>query len=300
MRFFLFLTLLAFLKPFNLSAQELSMYQYEDSLKVLGNVIINDTTETARSTANEKFIKTLINALKTKGSFNYKFSRLQNIVSIVTPEDRKFRVFTWFVFSRNGNFRYYGAIQMSNPEKLELIPLIDGTQELENGTEQTLLPSSKWLGSVYYNITPVTGKPFYYILLGWKGNSIESSSKVIETLSFENGRVVFGKPVFQQEPKSNIYLARRVFTYNSDASMFLRYIKNDKVFAFDHLVPPHQEFQNSKDKYIPDLTYDGYKYKNGKWIYVEDLDLKNLPDEKDDSFVDPSKITPSSIPIRKY
>lgn len=246
-------------------------------------------------------IKTLIDALKIKGSFNYKFSNLENIISIKNSDDRKFRIFTWFVFYNNGSFRYYGAIQMNNPEKLELIPLIDGSAELSENPEQTSLPNNKWYGAVYYNIISVFGKTPSYILLGWKGQDMESSSKVMETLTFQNGKPVFGEsPVFQENVKSSTYLNRRIFSYNSSASMLLRYVKDDKTFVFDHLVPPNEEFEKIKSKYIPDLTYDGYKYKNGKWMYVENMNLKNLPDDTDDSFVDPSKLKSSSTPIRKY
>lgn len=288
---------------FSAKSQQLNipLYQYEDSLKNLGNIIVNDTLESNRVKANELFIKTLINSLKNKGSFNYKFSKLENIISIKNSEDKKFRVFSWFVFHNNGSFRYYGAIQMNNPEKLELIPLIDGSQEMGTELEQVSLPNDKWYGAVYYNIITVFGKTPSYILLGWKGQDMETSSKVMETLTFQGGRAIFGAaPVFQEEAKSQTFLNRRVFFYNSSASMLLKYIKNDKNFIFDHLVPPNEEFQQIKGKYIPDLTYDGYRYKNGKWVYIENMDVKNLPDESDDSFVDPTKVIPSSTPIRKY
>ena len=298
-----FITFLFILFCLSAKAQQpaLSIYQYEDSLKNLGHIIINDTLENNRVKANETFIKTLINSLKTKGSFNYKFSKLENIISIKTSDDKKFRIFSWFVFGNNGSFRYYGAIQLNNPEHLELIPLIDGSIEIGQELEQTALPNTKWYGAVYYNIIPVFSKKPYYILLGWKGQDMETSSKVMETLSIQNGKAIFGEaPVFQENVKSQNYLNRRIFFYNSSASMLLRYVKDDKVFVFDHLIPPNEEFQEIKNKYVPDLSYDGYRYRNGKWAYIDNMNLKNLPDESDDSFVDPSKITPGTAPIRKY
>ena len=297
------ITLLVILFCLNAKAQqaELSIYQYEDSLKNLGNIIINDTLENNRVKANETFIKTLINSLKTKGSFNYKFSKLENIISIKTADDKKFRIFSWFVFGNNGSFRYYGAIQLNNPERLELIPLIDGSTEIGKELEQTAVPSNKWYGAVYYNIIPVFDKKPYYILLGWRGQDMETSSKVMETLSIQNGKAIFGEaPVFQESAKSRNYFNRRVFFYNSSASMLLRYVKDDKVFVFDHLIPPNEEFKEVKNKYVPDLSYDGYRYRNGKWAYIDNMNLKNLPDASDDSFVDPSKINPGTAPIRKY
>ena len=39
----------------------------------------------------------------------------------------------------------------------------------------------------------------------------------------------------------------------------------------------------------PDLTYDGYKLKNGRWVYIEDIDMRNIPDNSDNEYVDPKK-----------
>lgn len=293
--------LLFILIPFFAKSQTagLSLHQYEDSLKNLGKTITNDTLESNRIQANYTFIKTLTSALKQKGSFNYNFSQLNDIISVKTSDDRKFKIFTWFVYLNNGSFRYYGAIQMNNPEKLELIPLIDGTPEIVD-PENVVLPSNKWLGAVYYDIIPVSGKNPYYILLGWKGQDTETSSKIFEPLSFKGGNAFFGMPVVQNEPSDKQYLHRKIFTYNSNASILLRYLKNEKTFVFDHLVPQDSKFKDVKKQYIPDLSYDGYKFRNGKWNYVENLDLKNLPNEKDNLYVDPAKIDAGTVPIRKY
>ncbi len=276
------------------------LYQYEDSLKNLGQIITNDTLEYNRIQANYNFIKTLTGALKQKGSFNYAFSQLNEVISARYSEDKKFRIFSWFVYLDNGGFRYYGAIQLNNPEKLELIPLIDGTAQIENEEHTALMPNN-WLGAVYYDIISVAnGKNPYYILLGWKGRDLKTSSKVFEALFLKGKTVTFGSPIVQSEPKSNSFLHRKVFTYSSNASMLLRYSRNDKVFIFDHLVPSNDNLKEDKSQYIPDLTYDGYRFRNGKWMYVENLNVKNLPDEKDNLFVDPSKINVGTTPMRQY
>src|SRR5690606_20399030 len=136
---------------------------------------------------------------------------------------KKFRLFTWFVMNNNGTFRYYGAIQLNNPNKLELIPLIDNTQNLKFDASRFELRPNEWLGAVYYDIIPVIGKTPYYLLLGWKGQSFEYSSKIIEVLSFKENKAFFGMPVLQSDAKSNVYEHRKIFNYASNASMLLRY-----------------------------------------------------------------------------
>lgn len=281
-------------------AQSNSLFFYEDSLKHLGTIITNDSLESNRTQANFAFIKTLVNALKEKNSFYYPFKKLNGMISILTSEDKKFRIFTWFVMSDKGSFRYYGAIQINNPVKLELIPLFDNTDNIMDPPNTTLQPH-EWFGAVYYHILPVTGiKNPYYILLGWKGKSFTSSSKVIETLSFIDGKPQFGLNVLESGFKTDDFNKRKIFTYTSSVSMMLRYLKDDKLLVFDHLVAPNEQSKELTDMYGPDLSYDAYRFKNGKWLFQENLKLKNLPDEADDLLLDPSTFTPSSTPIREY
>lgn len=301
MKAFSFCTLILF-ASFFLNAQDIkpTIYSYEDSLKNLGTIITNDTSETNRISANYKFVKTLVNALKEKNSFNYPFKKLNNIISIKTADDKKFKLFTWFLMHDNGTFRYYGALQINNPNKLELIPLIDNSQNLKLNTSALALKPNEWLGAVYYDIIPVVGKNPYYLLLGWKGESFEHSSKIIEVLSLKDNNTTFGMPVLQAEAKSNKFSHRKIFSYASNASMLLRYLKDEKMIVFDHLVAPNEQAKELTHLYAPDLSYDSYRFKNGKWNYQENIKLRNLPAETDDLLVDPSTVTPSSRAIRHY
>lgn len=287
---FLFFILGLGIKPL-LAQSKLAVY--EDSLQRLGTTFTNDTVELNRIQANYQFIKTLVSVLKEKNSFAYPFKNLSSFISIKKAEDNKFRIITWFIMNDDGSSRYYGAIQMNNPSKLELYPLVDNTQNLQRSTNlaDTTLNPNQWYGAVYYHILPVTNlKKPYYILLGWKGENLETSSKVIETLYFENGKPKFGTPVLQSEPKINAFHDRIIFNYTKDASMLLSFAKDEGMIVFDHLVALNNAPIPSMNKvYAPDLSYDGLKFKSGKWIYLENLKLKNLPTEEDDLFIDPSK-----------
>jgi hypothetical protein len=268
------------------------MMLFEDSLKNFGNTFANDTIEENRTEANYKFIRTLVNSLKEKNSFNYPFQELKNLISVKKDEENKFRIFSWFTQNDDGSYRYFGAIQINNPNKLELYPLIDNTQNF-NDTDQlkdsTLLPN-QWYGAVYYDILPVKGiKEPYYILLGWKGIDLKNSSKVLETLRFNNGKPEFGVSVLENAFKSNEFNKRIIYNYTKDASMLLRHLKDEKLIVFDHLVSANDQAKSFTNLYAPDLSYDAYKFKFGKWIIQENIQLKNLPDESDELFIDPSK-----------
>ena len=281
------------------SSNKNSFSIYEDTLRVLGKAITNDTIEDNRVKANYSFIKTLVSSLKQKGSFAYPFDSLTNTVSIQKSEDNKFRIFTWFVMSDDGSFRFYGALQMNNPDKLELYPFTDNFSKMETPEDSTLTPG-KWYGAVYYSIIPVNGtkdiKP-YYTLLGWKGTSHKSTKKVIDVLYFDKGKPVFGLPVFfdKEKEKDGKIKKRVVFSYTSEVSMLLRYEKEKGYIVFDHLVPPNEKLRNMPSLYGPDLTYDAYKFKNGRWYLQDNVDLKNLPNGNEEDFVNPKSVIRSQV-----
>ncbi|TAH01717.1 MAG: hypothetical protein EAZ15_06855 [Sphingobacteriales bacterium] len=257
---------------------------YEDSLKVFGKVITNDTLEQNRVVANYKLIKTLVNSLKQSNSYAYPFDSLANIVSVIKSDDNKFRVFSWFMMSDDGTFRFYGALQMNNPKKLELYPFTDSFARMESPEDSTLNPK-KWFGAVYYKIIPVNAQNKqvpYYTLLGWKGSNRQSTKKVIDVLWFDEGKPVFGLPVFEGSKKEDKIKNRVVFSYTSEVSLLLNYDKEKGMIVFDHLAPPNDKVKNMPGLWGPDLSYDAYKFKNGKWILQENVNLKNLPNASDE------------------
>ncbi|NEU08295.1 hypothetical protein GZH53_08235 [Flavihumibacter sp. R14] len=268
--------------------RQLSVWQ--DSLKAISHQIYNNNSEPERYNASYMFIKTLVSALKTPHSFTFNFDSLKAI-SIQSPPDKKFRIFSWHVMNNDGSYRYYGTIQMNNPEgKLEMFPLIDYTPAIKNPAD-TVTTNEKWYGAQYYQIVPVTTnvKSPYYILLGWKGNTIKSNKKVIEILQFKNDKPVFGMAAFDGD-KNNPAKKRVIFEYTRQASMVLSYDPKIGMIVFDHLAPPDPRLEGKYDLYGPDFSYDGYKIQNGRLQLVSDLKLENPPSEKDEQYNDPRKL----------
>ena len=184
----------------------------------------------------------------------------------------------------DGSYRYYGAIQMNSVD-LKLTALADFSP-LIKVPQDTTTDNRTWYGAQYYNIIPVNAPIPYYVLLGWKGNNVESTKKVIETLWFKDGKPQFGLPVFAEKGKS---LKRVIFEYSAQASMLLRYIPEQNLIVFDNLVSPDAKTKNKPETFGPDLSYDGFKLKNGKWVYIDNLDMRNVPTPKDAEFNDPKQ-----------
>jgi hypothetical protein len=266
------------------------MLNLQDSLQVLSYKMINDSIEPERYNANYKLIKTLVNTLKTSYSFNFSFDSLKTI-SIQTSPDKRFRIFSWHVMNDDGSYRFYGTIQMNNPDgRLQLFPLVDYTPAIKNITD-TITTNDKWYGAQYYRIISVLNnvKTPYYVLLGWKGNTVNSTKKVIEILHFKDGKAYFGMPVFDGD-KELPQKKRTIFEYDRRASMVLNYEPSISTVVFDHLAPPDPKLKGRYELYGPDFSYDGYRLVNGRWKFVQDLELKNTPTDQDDNFNDPKKM----------
>ncbi|WPU92510.1 hypothetical protein SNE25_24600 [Mucilaginibacter sabulilitoris] len=266
----------------NSPTKQLSIYQ--DSLASLGKKFINDENDLERKNANYKFIKTLVSALKEPNSFLFPFDSVKSI-SIINSPDNRFRILSWHVINQDGSYRFYGTIQMNTGGPLKMFPLEDYSPLLQN-PEDSVTDNHKWYGAQYYKIIPVYAQKPYYVLIGWKGNTIKSTKKVIDILSFTNNKPAFGMPVFDNNGKNP---KRVIFEYTRQASMLLRYIHDQNLIVFDHLAPPDKKMKGLPETFGPDLTYDGYKLKNGRWVYIENLDMRNIPNDSDNEYVDPKK-----------
>ena len=295
MRIFLSLTLILFTLSLkaqhsgpNKAKQQFDVYL--DSLKALSYQVINNPAEPERYNANYTMVKTLINALKLPNSFNLSFDSLKTI-SVLTAPDKRFRIFTWHVMNQDGSYRYYGTIQMNSPGKLQMFPLVDHSHTFKS-PQDSIVSNSTWYGSQYYKVIPVTYnvRNPYYVLLGWKGNNVKSTKKVIEVLSFKDGKASFGLPVFEGD-KERLGKKRIVFEYTRQVSLMLNYLPKEGTIVFDHLAPPDPALKDKPELYGPDMSYDGFKLVNGKWKFIEDIELKNPPSDLDDDFNDPRKPT---------
>jgi hypothetical protein len=262
-----------------------SLKFYERRLISLSESIITAREQTQRYTSTYNFARTLINALKIPNSFDYPFDSVKKYISIITPPDKKFRIFTWSL--KHGkdslvtadSFEFYGAIQMNNKEKLELYGLYDKSA-ITGKAEYSELGNRNWYGALYYQMAVTKyRRKRYYTLLGWDGHDMSSNRKVIDVLWFdEMGKPRFGAPIFDMADKKKPKY-RVVFEFRNDAVMTLRYIKKKKLIAFENLIPPSPNAKGMYTQYLPDGSYDYFKFKRGKWHKKELLfeNVRNIP-----------------------
>lgn len=255
----------------------LSLRAVENTLSSLMKQIYSDASLMTKEAANDHLIEILRRTIIDDAAFHYPFDSLKHI-GRTKSEDNKVRIFSWNIPQTGGYQKYYGFILLNrDKEGLQLIELTDGRKWVLNPIDE-VLDSKKWLGALYYSIIDVSYKGLkYYILLGLDFNNLFSSKKIIDVLTFtKDGKAIFGLNIFQVD---DVSLNRVIFEYAARASMTLRYIHESKTIVFDHLSPIRPDFAGNFQFYGPDFTYDGFKFEDGKWVYVRDLDLRNTERE---------------------
>jgi hypothetical protein len=241
----------------------------EDSLKNFAAQILQGRNPEDRFTADSQFTKTFVRALQIKNSFYYPFDSLVTIAK-VTPVDSTFKIFTWQLAISPDVIRQHGAIQMKTVDgSLKLFPLLDKSDVINN-LDDTITSNIAWIGALYYKI--IEEKSFgknVYTLLGFDDNNINSDRKIIEVLTFENGKPVFGGPFFSFPDNSlqKKSISRYVMEYKKNAGPRLTFDNEMNMIVYEHLISETGEIQK-KYTYIPDGDYEGLKWKDGKWVHI--------------------------------
>ena len=242
----------------------------EDSLETLSQVFMMDSLQGNRIAACDRFVPLLVKALEEPNSFDYPFDSLRSI-SIQYPPDSSFRIFTWQLYVDTEDYRYFGAIQMNTPE-LKLYPLKDGSAQVEDPEFEILDPET-WYGAVYYNLLPFeTPEGTQYLLFGFDGYQFFDKRKIVEVLRFRDGAPVFGAPVFAtiEEGRGPITQNRLIREYSAAAAIRCNFDPEHNLILLDHMATV-QRLDGNGLSLIPDGTYEGYRYKDGLWVYEEKL-----------------------------
>jgi len=273
-----FITTLSFAQGIG-KAELKVLTQKEDSLKAYSVKIIMGINADNRLDADSMFTRVLVRALRTKNSFHYPFDSLQT-VSILYSPDSLFRIFTWQLVINENVIRQHGAIQMKTYDgSLKLYPLIDKSDVTTN-VQDTIGNHFGWIGAIYYKIiVKRSSNQNYYTLLGFDENNIRSSRKIIEVLSFANDEPVFGGRYFSYEDDAVFRSAhsRYIMEYKKEAGPRLNYDKELDMIIVEHLVSESKE-PAKKWTLVGDGDYEGFKWKNGKWVHVEKVFNVITPD----------------------
>ena len=257
------------------SAQQKQTFkQYEDIIRTQFSLMISEPNDSLKSNINNHIVSLFKEVLEDLNSFGYPFDSLKNI-SKLNSADGFVRIINWNMPIQNGEFQYFGFIQLldKNKKELKLFQLNDQSKTIQN-QEHAVSSEKNWYGALYYKIlTTKWGKKTYYTLLGWDGNDNFTNKKLVEILYFDDEKPVFGLPIFKAG--QNIQ-NRLIFEYSEQAKMMLKYDEKLDIIVWDHLAPSQPNFIGQYMYYGPDLSQDGIQFIDGYWILKPNLDLRNF------------------------
>jgi hypothetical protein len=219
---------------------------------------------------NDLFKEYFKEVLRMDQGFDHPF---QNLVSIgkIKSQDDQVRVITWNVQWSDGSYNYFGFVLKRDKRKAahhvsELHQYPKGIYPKYNKEQ---LEPSRWYGCLYYDIVDVIkGGKTYYTLLGYDAYDNRSKMKILDVMFFAGNTPRFGYPMFQTE---NGFEKRVYFEHSAKATMSLKYDKKREMIIFDHLSPEAPNLHEFREYYVPDMSYDAYRFENGKWLLSEDI-----------------------------
>jgi hypothetical protein len=255
--------------PFISAAQKVEkpLTEVEVELQQSAETMLSDTSAKVRLEAAENISTTLKAVLKRPESLVFAFEKLVS-VSKIQPEDKSFRIFTWQLMISQTKYKYYGLIQTNEGK---VIPLNDVSEEILR-PETAQMSDKRWYGVLYYKLMEFKkGKKSYYALLGYDSYNFYSKRKIMEILSFENGKPKFGHQLIAAKdgmgkPRT---FHRYLIQYAGDAQVKFNFDPQLEMIVFDNLILGAGPDGNPAN--VPDGSFNGLKLDKGEWKLVENI-----------------------------
>ena len=261
----------------SLSAQEeQSMFlDFENELKDTALLINRAETDEIRMTSAEYLWKKLAAILEEPGSFNYPFDSLrQRTVSIVSPKDEKFKMFTFNAVLKNGKFIHYGILQYKIKKREYGVEVMkDTTTAYNKGVLDDQLYPDEWFGALYYKVKAIKHwcRKTRYVLLGFDGADAAINRKVIDVLTFTKEGPVFGYEMFREGEWDPDFEYRVVMEANGEVYQTVRFLETGKTtnIIMDQLKPSYPEVAGDVRYNVPNGEYDVYQLnRKGRYMRV--------------------------------
>jgi len=219
----------------------------------------------------EKLDAACVSFLEHPSSYNYEFR--ENVwVSIKQPEDGSFKIYTYRVKDDKYENSYVGFLQLKDGT---FFRLSDMSAEMED-VEYDALDPDYWYGALYYHISTIQdnqNQPVY-LLYGYDEVDEFTNRKVLETLTFTDGKASFGKSIIKyniQEGQRDDIKSRLILEYSSDAQVSLNYDHSLGMIVYDNLIQRMGQLPGQGPTQYPDGSYRGLKWDEGMLVYVDKL-----------------------------
>jgi hypothetical protein len=221
------------------------------------------------------FSSLLENTLKTPNSLSLSFDSIPHL-NVISSKNGLLRIFSWGAPKSDGEYTYKAIVQRRMGDKqspLSDIYVLNDVKQDVFKPEETILHYPNWYGCLYSDIIETKDvDKTYYTLLGLDFNNGISHKKYIDVLTFNaQGIPSFGAPIFVDGTGIK---SRIIFEYSAKSVLHLKYHSDISKIIFNWLYPIVPDKYNDKSYYVPDVTYDGYEFKFGKWMKEKQILLK--------------------------
>lgn len=240
--------------------------QNDVDISFWSDVMINANNAKHRLLAVDMFEAEMTKIMENKDAFEFDFSSTPEI-TVLTDSLETFKLITWQLKRSEKDFDYYGYIIHKDGRAFKLN---DAFKELED-IEYLSLNHEDWLGGIYYNLVQMGDKFFVF---SYRQVDNYTKFKSFDVLSFaEDGSPILGEEsfVFPSKEARDVVKSRVTFSYSADAILSLNYNEEMQMVVHDHLMPVMGQLEGQGPTKVPDGTYEGFKFMEGKWIYEEKL-----------------------------
>lgn len=239
----------------------------EDSLLTAADSMYNALIPDTREEYSRRFARALVRALKTEGSWEYPFEKLNTRINVLYPDDKAFRIFNWAIAPDENTRRYFGAIQMPADE-LKLYGLVDYSAGITKGAEDSVMSGGRWFGALYYRInTQELNGGKIYTLFGLNAVSPISNRKILDAMRITPDGPVFGAPIFNtMQGRAN----RFVLEFKKGVQVSLNWDVTLKAIYFDDLVSQTND-PTRKYTYVPSGQVNGFRWTGESWRMIQDI-----------------------------
>lgn len=244
------------------------IFNSEAQMQTLITDVLTNKNLTARQEASRQLEEVMEKTLHQNGAFEYDFSSLKGI-SLVQPEDKSFKIFTWQLYIDKDHYLYKGFIQTKEGN---VYKLNDQSEDMRT-VEFSLLKPENWYGALYYNLKEFKHEnQKMYLLFGYDAYGFYNKRKLLDVLYFDSsGRPRFGKTVLEMKDGRGRKrkVKRFVMEYSSSVNVTLNYSKEQDIVIYDHLIYG-TPIKNAGPSSVPDGSYSGLKLtKDGFWEYID-------------------------------
>ncbi len=237
------------------------------TISFYADAMINADNPEHRSYAAQQFKELFDEDVRSEGAFDKSYTDLPWI-SIQYAEDRTFRTITWQVKLDEGKYEYAGYLQTDSNTTYEIGSL--GKRKSYDSND--ILPIENWEGGLIYKILKTSEGGNQYFALTYRIKDQFTKVKTLEPLNFAGEQVTIGKVGLFTNPSDRTALTARIaMIYSADSNASVKYEEEASRWVFDNLIMVQGRIPGQGPTKVPDGSYKGYDWKDGKWHYVDKL-----------------------------